>query len=535
MKRGTAAALVSGSLTLFVLCTPRGHAAPAMPNADALRQYVEQFNAIDADGKAGYVDNRSAGTWLEGNVPLFECSDKSLEEMYYFRWWTYRKHIKQTPDGFVITEFLPEVPWAGKHNTISAGAAHHFYEGRWLRDRTYLADYARFWFRKGGTPRLYSFAAADAIRAWSWVTRDRPTAVDLLADLVANYREWEKLHRDPSGLFWQIDDRDGMEHSIGGSGYRPTINSYMYGDAMAISEMANWASPPRADVAREFGQKAREIRGLVESSLWDEAAAFYKTRARGDNRSLVDVRELIGFVPWYFNLAGPGREAAWRQLTDPEGFQAAYGPTTAERRHPRFMSAHAHECLWNGPSWPFASSQTLTAMANLLNGYRQSTITRWDYLELLRTYARSQRLKLPSGRIVPFIDENLHPDTGEWIARTLLYGMPEAKQAKKGGKDRGQYYNHSTFNDLIITGLVGLRPRMEHRLEINPLVPDGSLEYFSLDRVRYHDRDLTIRYDRTGARYGKGRGLRVYANGREIGSAPALTALHLDLPPRPIH
>jgi hypothetical protein len=26
---------------------------------------------------------------------------------------------------------------------------------------------------------------------------------------------WEKDHRDPCGLFWQIDDRDGMEHSIG--------------------------------------------------------------------------------------------------------------------------------------------------------------------------------------------------------------------------------------------------------------------------------------------------------------------------------
>jgi glycosyl hydrolase family 65 len=109
--------------------------------------------------------------------------------------------------------------------------------------------------------------------------------------------------------------------------------------------------------------------------------------------------------------------------------------------------------------------------------------------------------------------------------------MPDAKQAEKGGKDRGRDYNHSTFNDLIITGLVGLRPRMDHRLEINPLVPEGSLEYFCLDRVRYHDRDLTILYDRTGSRYGKGRGLRVYAGGREIGSAPALTALELEMPP----
>jgi hypothetical protein len=322
-----------------------------------------------------------------------------------------------------------------------------------------------------------------------------------------------------------------MEFSIGGSGYRPTINSYMYGDAMAIAEIATWASPRRADVEREFREKAAETRALVEARLWDEAAGFYKTRPRGENQSLVDVRELVGFVPWYFSLPNPGREAAWKQLLDPQGFHAAYGPTTAERRHPRFMFANAHECLWNGPSWPFATSQTLTAMANLLNSYRQDYVNKQDYLELLRTYARSQHLKLPNGKVIPFIDENLHPDTGEWIARNLLYGMPDAKQTEKGGKDRGRDYNHSTFNDLIITGLVGLRPRMDHRLEINPLVPEGSLEYFCLDHVRYHDRDLTILYDRTGSRYGKGAGLRVYADGREIGSAPALTALELEMPP----
>jgi hypothetical protein len=530
--------VVSGSLAILLLgapfasrTEPEGHAGRARLGVDAFRHYIDEFNANDPEGKAGYVDNRSSREWLKGNIPFFECSDQSLEEMYYFRWWTYRKHIKQTPEGFVITEFLPDVPWAGKYNTISAAAAHHFYEGRWLRDRRYLTDYAQFWLRKGGAPRLYSFAAADALRAWSRVTQDQRMTVDLLPELVANYREWEKSHRDPNGLFWQIDDRDGMEFSIGGSGYRPTINSYMYGDAMALSEMAIWVWPRRADVAREFREKADEIRARVEARLWDEAAGFYKTRPRGENQSLVDVRELVGFVPWYFNLPNPGREAAWKQLTDPQGFQAAYGPTTAERRHRRFMFANAHECLWNGPSWPFATSQTLTAMANLLNGYRQDYVSKQDYLELLQTYARSQHLKLPNGKVIPFIDEDLHPDTGEWIARNLLYGMPDAEQTQKGGKDRGRDYNHSTFNDLIITGLVGLRPRVDHRLEINPLVPEGSLEYFCLDRVRYHDRDLTILYDRTGSRYGKGRGLRVYADGRQIGSAPALTALELEMPP----
>ena len=86
-------------------------------------------------------------------------------------------------------------PGRAKDNTISCSAAHHFYEGRWLRDRKYLSDYARFWFRKGGNPRLYSFWAADSIRAWSMVTQDQDLGAELFPDLVENYRAWEKSNR----------------------------------------------------------------------------------------------------------------------------------------------------------------------------------------------------------------------------------------------------------------------------------------------------------------------------------------------------
>ncbi|MGA1997588.1 MAG: family 43 glycosylhydrolase, partial [Bryobacteraceae bacterium] len=353
-------------------------------------------------------------------------------------------------------------------------------------------------------------------------------AIDLLPALVGNYEQWERTHQDASGLFWQIDDRDGMEISIGGSGYRPTINSYMYGDAVALGDMAKWAW--KNNLSLDFRMKAARLRALVEDRLWDETRGFYETIPRGDNHQWVDVREEVGYVPWYFNLPLPGHELAWKQLIDDQGFAAPFGPTTAERRSPRFMFANPHECLWNGPSWPFATSQTLTAMANLLNNYKQTYVGRRDYLALLRTYTKSQHMNLPSGRTIPWIDEDLDPFKGNWIARDMLYRMTPEQQAAKGGKDRGRDYNHSTYNDLVITGLVGLRPRLDNRVEVNPLIPEGAIEYFCLDPVRYHGWDLTILYDRTGTRYRRGKGLRIFADGREIGSAPSLGWLLVDLP-----
>ena len=496
--------------------------ATVLLNPDSFHHYIEAFNHDDAERTVNYIDNKSAWEWLQRNIPFFEASDKGLEETYYFRWWTFRKHIEKTPDGFLVTEFLPPVPWAGKFNTISCAAGHHFYEGRWLRDRRYLDDYARFWFSKDGEPRRYSFWAADALQARAMVVHDQQLSIDLLPSLVENYRQWEKTHLDPNGLFWQIDDRDGMEISIGGSGYRATINSYMYGDALAIANIAEWAW--QKDVAKEFREKAAKLKSLVEARLWDPQGGFYKVLPRDAGARLADVRELHGYVPWYFNLPGPGHEIAWKQLMDPDGFYAPYGPTTAERRSPRFMFDHPHDCLWNGPSWPFATTQTLVALANLLNNYKQDYIGKKDYLELLRIYACTQHFKLPDGRVIPWIDEDYNPFTGEPIARAVLYRNNDRN------KDRGRDYNHSGYADLVITGLVGLRPRIDHLVEINPLVPEGGLTYFCLDKLAYHGVDLTILYDQTGDRYHKGKGLRVFAGGEEIASAPGLQRLTAKLP-----
>lgn len=499
--------------------------------ADHFKRYVEGFNANDQELYRQHIPNAQAWDFLRQNIPLFECPDPDIERTYYFRWWTFRKHIKQTPDGFVITEFLPPVGWAGKYNTINCAAGHHFYEGRWLHDPVVLDDYARFWFRKGGAVRRYSFWAADALWADYLVHDDPGLVLDLLPDLIRNYAEWERSRLEPDGLFWQIDDRDGMEVSVGGSGKRATVNSYLYGDAVAIAAIARLAG--RTDVEAEFREKATRLKSLVQSKLWDPGAQFFKTLPR-DQDLLVEVRELHGYTPWYFNLPAPGHEEAWRQLFDPQGFWAPHGPTTTEQRHPGFrLSYEGHECQWNGPSWPYSTAVTLTALANLLNDHPQDVVTRADYFRLLRVYARSQQLTRGDGQVVPWIDENLNPRTGDWIARTRLKAWKDGTwDPGKGGVERGKDYNHSTYCDLVISGLIGLRPRADDTVEVNPLVPPNTWDWFCLDNVRYHDRKLTIFWDKTGGKYGRGPGLRVLADGQEIASAEAIRRVEGRLPSR---
>jgi len=460
--------------------------------------------------------------WFAGNIPWLDTPDAEINQIYYFRWYGFQKHISQTSDGYVITEFLDRVPWAGKFNTIDAAAGHHIREARWLRDPVYVDDYTRFWFSPYGQPRLYSFWAADSVYQVYLATGNRELAISLLPALEDNYRAWAATHQDTNGLFWQIDDRDGMEDSISGSGYRPTINSYMYGGAVAISRIAAMAGEP--EIAAQYRAEASRLRALIDSRLWNPHDQFYETVARHAPSGWSGVRELIGYIPWYFNLPPPQDDVAWKFLFLREGFAGKYGPTTAERSSPRFRYRVNHECLWNGPSWPYATTQTLVALANLLNGPKQSVATKADYFRLLSAYTRSQHIRLPDGQTIPWIDEDLDADTGDWIARGILM----ARHALP--KNRGRYYNHSGYADLIITGLIGLRPQPGNEIVVHPLLPSDTWSYFALDGLPYHGHLLTILYDRTGQRYHRGKGFQILCDGRLIAHADALQNLRAELP-----
>lgn len=459
-------------------------------------------------------------TPYDAGIPLFDSSDSMLNEIYFYRFDSYTRHIEMTPKGYVITEFLPQVGWAGKYNTICCAAGHHFYEGRWLHDRSFLDSYADWWYCGEAAPRLYSCWIADSILRRAEVTGDASPALALLPKMIENYESWVRTNYRPEhGLFWQIDDRDGMECSGSGNGLRPTINSYMYSELRTFATLCELAGSHR--LSEEYAERAGELRRRINDRLWDSELGFYVNLSDEMNAASCKMREEIGFIPWYFNIPETAGEAAWAQLFDREGFLAEYGPTTLERRSERFMAPYDHSCLWNGPSWPYATSQTLTAMANLLNNYTQSTVTKSDFLRLLRTYARSHYITDENKRTVPWIDENLDPDTGEWLARAYV--------ARCNDQPRGMYYNHSSFCDIVISGLVGIRPSLGSELVINPLAGESDLEFFCLDGVLYHSRYITVLWDRTGERYGRGAGLRVFENGREVAFSEKLSRVSITL------
>jgi len=486
-------------------CFSQSNTKPLVLKADNFKHYVDYFNKMETPNIEQAIPNDSAWTWMKKNIPLFECPQQNFEEIFYFRWWTLRKHIKKTEKGFVFTEFLIQRSYADKYNLISSALGHHIYESRWLHDKQYMDNNLHVWLRgNNGKPmsklRFYSGWYIDAIYNRYLVNQDKKFITDLLPDLENDYEAWEHEKRSASGLFWQYDVRDAMEETISGGrrekNPRPSINGYMYGNAMAMQKINLLTGNGRKGFF--YQQKADSMKSLVQSKLWNDRNEFFEVRKeQGD--TLANVREEIGFIPWYFNMPDSNYSIAWKHLMDKKTFCAPFGITTADRSHPQFRTHGCCNCEWDGAVWPFATSQTLTGMANLLNNYKQDYVADSNYFDLLETYVESQYYR---GR--PYVGEYLDEKTGYWL---------------KGDEERSRYYNHSTFNDLIITGLVGLRPRADNIIEVNSLLPDNKWDWFCLDNILYHGKIITILWDKDGAKYKRGKGLQVFVNGKKVAAS----------------
>jgi hypothetical protein len=298
---------------------------------------------------------------------------------------------------------------------------------------------------------------------------------------------------------------------------------------------------------------------------------------------LVGVRELLAFIPWYFSDgANPlipydladDYMLMWEQLFDHNGFRGEWGLTTAERRHPCYNYTWDKACgavtskgggnqcgntfhgvgnanrnTWNANSWPYETSRVLTGMANILHNVNTTDeappVTAARYWTLLLQYAQQHTKSYavddtanPHGS--GHICENIHPDLGYWNTRQWRYISNQPASAVNKGSD----YFHSSFNDLIISGLLGFRADRADNgdllLSASPLFSSSAESstdvvgfippFFAVDGIRAAAHDITLIWDVDGTRYNRGNGLTLIVDDKVAVTRETLGRLHVRLP-----
>jgi hypothetical protein len=427
----------------------------------------------------------------------------------------------------LATEFLDDVgwqlePWA----SLNDATGFHIGEGRWLRDRRFSDDYLNHMYN-GGNDRHFTDYMADSTWTRFLVDGDEATMIGHLDAMIGLYEEWNDHYDYNKSLYWvepladateytisSIDASGGEDGFAGGEAFRPSINSYMWANFRAIANIAKLAG--KASVSSSYIERAAGLKKRFQDDIWNDTLSHfidrhYETTEFVEYWEPIRGRELVGLVPWMFGMPdnNPKYSAAWSHLLDTEELRGSSGMRTIEPSYEYYMRQYRYdaptglrECQWNGPVWPYQTTQVLLGLANLLNNYNQSVISKDDYLQELRTYTK---LHYNNGKLD--LEEDYEPDKPGPIV-----GLP-----------RSHHSFHSGYNDLIISGLVGIRPQADNSIVVNPMLPSNSdISYFRLQDVSYHGHTVAVQWDADGSHYGQGAGLMVEVDGKKVASAKTL-------------
>ena len=222
--------------------------------------------------------------------------------------------------------------------------------------------------------------------------------------------------------------------------------------------------------------------------------------------------------------------ASWDTAFDPEGLGGPFGLYTAEKRDPGFRGNEPC-CFWRGSMWPFETSKAISALINIYNSGMAAQVpqaSRDNFWKVMQDYTATHTWSYAnSSSTQPYELTGLE---GFWIGQE---GDADGQAWTDSNLPEGFWYNHATFNDLIITGVVGIQPSVSaagiQLLNINPMIPQGALDYFCLDGVSLGSRLVTVVWDSTGQHYGVGAGLLVYVDGVIKATSSTLTNLSVNL------
>jgi F5/8 type C domain/Carbohydrate binding module (family 35) len=524
------------TITLAVLAGSSAWAAASstVAKADAVRD-PSPIN-IDRVANAQYGNDAA---WYEQNIPFIDLpgdsSGKAIESAYYYRWNDLKQHLQPATQGTVISEFKPHVSWANDDNSIDAASGFQAGEAMWLKDQSYVDDDFAFYLGGNGNSEQYSNWLANTMWQDYELTGNPSVALAHLPALEKEITAWTNSNYNASHSLYVINDAsDASEHSVvaddedqfGVTAFRPTINSYLYSDMEVASEIAGLGG--QSKVAQQYSTKAAALKTQLLTSLWNPKTDMFQDRYdgaySGDNilgqqMNVKDFQfdtapELAGYAPFMFNIPGSSYDVAFEHLLNSTEFAGTYGLRTIYKTNPYYdpqgLSAPGQN-NWDGPSWPYATSEVLIGLANVLNqgipknSQGSAIISTSDYDALLTQYARQQTTDTApnkAGQPAAGVQEQMDPDTGVWTV-----GVP----------DRSEDYLHSAYDDLVLNGLLGIRPSTGDTLTIHPLVP-SSWSHFAIQNLSYHGHDLTVIYDKTGSYYHDGSGLRVWVDGTLVGS-----------------
>ncbi|MEM7233332.1 MAG: trehalase family glycosidase [Planctomycetota bacterium] len=484
--------------------------------AKSQRNAFENLNQVLGQRDPLATNRQAWNEFYEEQVPRFECSDASLNELYAFRWFL----LKFSTAGGGLGYFKYPVVMEGRqaYQTYCCYSAPFMaFEMNWAKDPNvgfgHIANMTHAAYSDGRFP-WYTSPRSNEVKldhasktglsllphtAWHhFQIHGDETQLAALYPAMKRNVEWWLKDRDPNGdgafdvahqletgqddLFrWGPDKRDMRYDAV-------DATSYAYLNLRAVESMAKAVGA--GDEAKRFAAAALRSKNMLENDLWDSKRNAWFDRHPSSGKLATHYLAITTFYPWFAGAGSKDHLSSFTShLFNPEEFWLTYPVPALPKNH----SDYSPTKFWEGPSWPAATSHVIEGLA---------------------TAAKT-------------IDRSLLPKAADLLRRaTANHLQPRADFYERYNGETGsglslfRDYMHSWWIDIYMRHIVGLSIHHDGSVSIDPL-PLG-LDDFSARNIPFRGRTLEVHWSKRS-------GLRVVAEQREIlrqpgfqpGDAPA--------------
>lgn len=453
-------------------------------------------------------------------VPVFTSDDLLFDKTWWYRWYILRNATSTPNFGYLQ---YPTVYEGRAHKTsktpplsvrgwefsrlINLSSPLQMTDYRWFPDKELLHQFVRGYMTTGDENGVLQSVFTNhrgggfanfliwAIYRMYLVDGDKEFLKEILPkakavvdgttkvyssenDLLQVEKKHQRTGKEYQPSYWYFTDfpTNGRDKSKITPLKRIDSSVYHYLNIKGLGLMMQAVGDPESE---KYLEMAKTLADQINEKTWDETTKFYyDLHYQTDEKAMV--KNIVGIYPYWAEISDELKLEGLEKLFDPAYFNTgsvfssvardcvAYAPYGGWMGTMRSRDS----CMWDGPSWPYTNGIALDAIG------RQSKlhVHRYDeqFGEFLRKYARQH---YRNGNMAePYLVEQYHAETGE-----NLSDEPD--------------YNHSYFNDLIVTYVAGVDV-YEDRVVINPL--DIGLKYFHLYNLQIRGKCFDIELTKDG-------------------------------------
>ncbi|SDT24877.1 Ig-like domain-containing protein [Actinoplanes derwentensis] len=493
---------------------------------------------------AAFQDHTTAyNRWWAQNVPYLDTPEDNIDKTLFYRWWLMRYNFLDADIPGNDYQFPTSMEGVlGYNNAIVLTTGMFVDDLKYFRDPVYsygpwisAGETARSskYIDNPGDPANWSNSYTEYISEAAWRSYQLHGGPSSVARNLAEYAEY-----DVKGLLdaYDFDGNGLIEYSWGAmtgndadavsfdwrknQNMDRTESAYLYSNAKAAA--AAYRTAGDTAKATEMDAFAERIKTAVLQYLWEPA------------RDTPDEMGLRGNLLKHRNVAS-GDLVPWKEINNYYPFSVGLMPNTAEYREA--LRLFADDAQY--PIFPFTTANQADKAAAAAQGdpgsnnfsVINSTVTFRMLSSVLRNYPTS------------YVD-------AEWYKKLLYWNAwahyqnngdnryPDQNEFWADGSAANQNIGYRSWihhtilgatNFTVIEDAMGLRPRSDAKIELDPINVDW--DHFTVNNVKYRDKDLTIVWDAPGGQRYYGdvpEGYSVYLDGERAFTVSSLAKVVFD-------